>query len=56
MNPTEIIALIDAFVALAAKLPTAIEALKRNTELTPEEEAALDQRIAQLKTLPHWRV
>jgi hypothetical protein len=55
MTPIQIIALIDAFVVLAEKLPTLVEALKRNTEMTPEEEAALDARIAGLKALPHWK-
>ena len=55
MTPIQIIALIDAFVVLAEKLPTLVEALKRNTEMTPEEETALDARIAGLKVLPHWK-
>ncbi len=56
MTPIQIIALIDAFVVLAERIPTVIQALKRNTEMTPEEEAALDERIVKLKTLPHWQV
>ena len=56
MTPVEIIALIDAFVVLAERIPTAIQALKRDAEMTPEEEAALDERIAKLKTLSHWQV
>jgi hypothetical protein len=56
MTPIQIIALVDAFVALAEKIPAAIAALKRNAEMTPAEEAALDERIAKLKTLPHWQV
>ena len=56
MTPLEIIALVDAFVVLAEKVPAAIQALKQNAEMTPEQEAALDERIAKLKTLPHWQV
>jgi hypothetical protein len=56
MTPTQIIALVDAFAALAQQLPAAIAALKRNAEMTPAEEVALDERIAKLKTLPHWQL
>ena len=56
MTPIQIIALVDAFVALAQQLPPAIAALKRTAEMTPAEEAALDERIAKLNTLPHWQI
>jgi hypothetical protein len=56
MTPTAILALIDSVILLVEKIPPALSALKRSTEMTPEEEAALDARIQKLKSLPHWQV
>lgn len=54
MQPIVILALIEAAIALIEKIPAAVTALKQSAELTPEEEAQLDQRIQQLNSLPHW--
>jgi uncharacterized coiled-coil DUF342 family protein len=56
MQPTVILALIEAALALIEKIPSAVQALKQTTELTPEQEAQLDQRIAQLKDQAHWKL
>jgi hypothetical protein len=56
MNPTVILALINAGLTLAEHLPDLLAALKRTGELTPEQEAALDARIAALPSLAHWLV
>jgi uncharacterized coiled-coil DUF342 family protein len=56
MQPTVILALIEAALALIDKIPSAVQALKQTTELTPEQEAQLDQRIAQLKDQAHWKL
>lgn len=51
-----ILALIDAAIMLVEKIPSAVSALKQNAELTPEQRAQLDERIAKLQSLPHWKV
>jgi len=56
MTATAILALIDTAILLVERIPPALQSLKRNTEMTPEEEAALDERITKLKTLPHWQL
>ena len=56
MTAQAILAIIDSVILLAEKIPPALEALKRSTEMTPEEEAALDARIKQFKSLPHWQI
>ncbi len=48
-------ALIEAAIALIEKIPSAVAALKQSAELTPEQEALLDQRIAALKDQAHWK-
>ena len=55
MQPIVILALIEAAIALIEKIPAAVTALKQSAELTPEEEAQLDQRIAALKDQAHWK-
>lgn len=55
MDPATILALVSAAIALVEKIPGAIETLKQNAELTPEQEAELDQKIAELKTKAHWQ-
>ena len=56
MTGIEIIALIEAAILLAKKIPGAVNALKQSNELTLEQEQQLDAKIAELKTLPHWQV
>jgi hypothetical protein len=55
VNAAAIIALIDAAITLANKIPDAVKVLKKSGELTPEQEAALDAKIAELDSKPHWR-
>jgi len=55
-NIEALLALIDAALLLAEKLPGAIKALQQDAELTEEQRTALDERIAKLETLPHWKV
>jgi hypothetical protein len=54
MQPAVILALIEAAIALVEKIPSAVTALKQSAELTPEQEAQLDERIAKLKDQSHW--
>lgn len=56
MEPTAILALINAALQLVEKIGPLIAALKQNQELTPEQEAELDARIATLKNQPHWQL
>jgi len=56
MSPTAILALINAGLSLLEHLPGLITALKQSKELTPEQEAELDARIAALQTQEHWKV
>lgn len=55
MQLAAILALIEAAIALIEKIPSAVKALKQSAELTPEQEAQLDQRIAALKEQAHWK-
>jgi hypothetical protein len=55
MNPTLILALINAGLTIAENIPALVSHLKQSGELTPEQEAALDDRIAKLKDQPHWK-
>ena len=55
MQTAAILALIEAAIALIEKIPSAVTALKQSAELTPEEEAQLDQRIVALKDQAHWQ-
>jgi len=56
MNPAILLALINAGLTLAEHLPDLLAALERTGELTPEQEGALDARIAALPSLAHWQV
>ena len=56
MTPAQILMLINAGLTLVEALPGLVEALKQSKELTPEEEKALDDRIANLPNLDHWKV
>lgn len=57
MTGAEIVAIVDAVLILSQKLPVVIKALKSGaTELTPEQEAELDAKIAALKDQPHWKL
>lgn len=56
MNPAQILALINAGLTLVESLPELIAALKQSKELTPEQEKELDDRIAALPNLDHWKV
>ena len=56
MPPIAILALINAGLSLLEHLPGLITALKQSKELTAEEEAALDARIAALQTQEHWKI
>jgi hypothetical protein len=51
-----ILALIDGILTLLARLPALIGLVKQSAELTPEQEAALDARIAQLSDKAHWKL
>ena len=56
MQPSVILALIEAAIALVEKIPSAVQALRQSAELTPEQEAQLDERIAKLKDEAHWKL
>jgi len=56
VNAVAIIALIEAAIMLVSKIPDAIQTLKKSGELTPEQEAQLDAKIAELASKPHWRL
>jgi hypothetical protein len=56
METAAILALINAGLSLIEHLPGIIAALKQTHELTPEQEAALDARIAGLKDQAQWKV
>jgi hypothetical protein len=56
MPTTAILALINAGLSLIEHLPGLIAALKQSKELTPEQEAALDARLAALTTQAHWKI
>jgi len=56
MNAATILALLNAILSLAEKIPSLVEALKQSKELTPEQEKELDDRIANLPNLDHWKV
>ncbi len=60
MGTTALLALITALVPVANDLIGFIfkaqETLKQDAELTPEQEAALDEEVAKLKTDPQeWQ-
>jgi len=54
MNPDLIIAAINAGIQLIDLAVKASEDLKQDKELTPEQEKALDESIANLKNKPWW--
>lgn len=56
MGAAEILALVGAAIALIDKIPPAIAALKQSAEMTPEQEAELDAKIAELRTKAHWQI
>ena len=59
MDPVSILALVSAAISLAEKLPAAIHALKQSGEMTPDQEAALDAKIADLQTAhapEYWKL
>lgn len=56
MPAQAIIALILAAIDILERAPEIIAKLKQNAELTPEQEAQLDERIAGLKNQPHWKL
>ena len=56
MNPTQILALVNAALLLIEKIGPAVSALKQSAELTPEQEAELDKRLADIKSAAHWQV
>ena len=56
VTPLEIIAGLDAAVQLANLLIGWAQGLRERGELTTDQEAELDAKIAALKTLPHWQL
>jgi hypothetical protein len=56
METAAILALINAGLSLIEHLPGLIGALKQSRELTPEQEAELDARVAALPDLAHWKI
>jgi hypothetical protein len=56
MNVTLILGLIDGILMLLDRLPVLIGLVKQSSELTPEEEAVLDARIAVLRSRAHWQI
>lgn len=56
MKFAAILALIDAAIVLISKVKPALKTLKQSRELTPAQEAQLDERIEKLKTAAHWQV
>ena len=56
MNPLLIAALVSAAVELTKLVPQVVQQLKKTGELTPEQEAELDRKIAELPTKEHWQI
>jgi hypothetical protein len=56
MQVLQIMALIEAALALLENIPAVAAALKQGAELTPEEDAQLDAKIAALKDAAHWKL
>ena len=56
MQIAAIIALVEAALALVERLGPALKALKQSTEMSPEQEAALDERISALRDAAHWKM
>jgi len=56
MNPATILALITAAIEIGKMAPKWIQDLKGRGELTPEQEAELDAKIADLKNRDHWQI
>lgn len=55
MTPEMILAAIVALEKLAEIIAKAVQTAKQSKELTPEQEADFDQRLAALRTAPHWQ-
>jgi len=56
MNPSVIIAAIEAAERLITFIFTAINEAKRTSAWTPEQEAQVDARIADAFAKPHWQI
>jgi hypothetical protein len=56
MTPELIIAAINAAIQLLAFIDKAKGDLSQSGEMTPEQEAALDLKISELKQSPWWNV
>ena len=56
MDPATITAAISATIALIEYITKARADLEQNTEMTDEQRAALDAKIASIPQLPHWQV
>lgn len=54
MTPQAILALINAVLMLIERIPPLVDALKQDAELSPQDEAKLDERISALKNKAHW--
>jgi hypothetical protein len=51
-----ILTLAEAAVLLIKQLGPVLNELRQSSELTPEQEAELDARIAALRDQVHWKV
>lgn len=55
MDPATVIALTTAALAAFNKGMVALEALKQDKEMTPEQEADYDALVEQRMKQPHWK-
>ena len=56
MNPATIAIIVSGAIEIIKLAPKWVADAKGRGELTPELEAELDKRIAELDKLPHWKV
>lgn len=57
MNPASITAILEIIASAGTLMKTANEwreAMRQNGELTPDQEAELDAKIAETTGKPHW--
>ena len=56
MNATTIALIVSAAIEVIRLAPKWIQDAKDRDEMTPEEEAELDAKIADLKNRDHWQI
>lgn len=55
MDAGEIIALTDLLVTALGRVNNIRAALRQSGELTPEQDAALDEKLRTTFSAPHWQ-